>query len=67
VKRDEFEHALRAAADILEDELVVVGSQAILGQRGVDLMHEADRDLVRDRLEGVLQRANTSSEQRSRD
>jgi len=32
VKRDEFEHVLRAAADLVKDELVVVGSQAVLGE-----------------------------------
>jgi Nucleotidyltransferase of unknown function (DUF6036) len=30
VNRQEFEHVLRAAADVVRDELVVVGSQAIL-------------------------------------
>jgi hypothetical protein len=29
VKREEFEHVIRAAADIVKDELVVVGSQAV--------------------------------------
>jgi hypothetical protein len=33
VQREEFEHVIRAAADAVdEDEIVVVGSQAILGQ-----------------------------------
>jgi hypothetical protein len=32
VKRTELEHVLRAAADIVDDELVVIGSQAILAQ-----------------------------------
>jgi hypothetical protein len=32
VNRADFEHVIRAAADIAEDEIVVVGSQAILGQ-----------------------------------
>jgi hypothetical protein len=32
VRRDEFEHVIRASADIVEDELVVVGSQAVLAQ-----------------------------------
>jgi hypothetical protein len=31
VNRAQFEHVLAAAADVVEDELVVVGSQAILG------------------------------------
>jgi hypothetical protein len=32
VRRKDFEHVLRAAASVVDDELVVVGSQAILGQ-----------------------------------
>src|SRR5215210_4130448 len=32
MKRREFEHVLRAAAAIVNDELVVIGSQAILAQ-----------------------------------
>jgi hypothetical protein len=32
MRREEFEHVVRAAASIVDDELVVVGSQAILGQ-----------------------------------
>jgi hypothetical protein len=32
VNRADFEHVVRAAADIADDEIVVVGSQAILGQ-----------------------------------
>jgi Nucleotidyltransferase of unknown function (DUF6036) len=32
VNRGEFEHVIRAAAEIVNDELVVVGSQAVLGQ-----------------------------------
>ncbi len=32
MKRQEFEHVIRAAASIVEDEIVVIGSQAILGQ-----------------------------------
>lgn len=31
MNRNEFEHVVRAAADIVEDEIVVIGSQAILG------------------------------------
>jgi len=30
--RDEFEHVIRAAADITKDDIVVVGSQAVLAQ-----------------------------------
>ena len=32
MKRDQLEHVIRAAADITDDEIVVVGSQAVLGQ-----------------------------------
>lgn len=32
MNRDELEHVIRAAADITKDEIVVIGSQAILGQ-----------------------------------
>jgi len=32
VKREELEHVIRAAADIVDDELVVIGSQAILAE-----------------------------------
>ena len=30
--REEFEHVIKAAADIVKDEIVVVGSQAVLAQ-----------------------------------
>ncbi len=32
MKREELEHVIRAAADITKDEIVVVGSQAVLAQ-----------------------------------
>lgn len=32
MKREEFEHVLRAAAEVVEDDVVVIGSQAVLGQ-----------------------------------
>jgi hypothetical protein len=32
VKREEFEHVIRAAADVVKDEIVVIGSQAIHGE-----------------------------------
>lgn len=32
MRRDEFEHVIRAVADIVKDELVVIGSQAVLAQ-----------------------------------
>lgn len=31
MRRTDFEHVIRAAADIVDDEVVVIGSQAILG------------------------------------
>lgn len=30
MNREEFEHAIRAAADVVDDEIVVIGSQAVL-------------------------------------
>jgi hypothetical protein len=32
MKRKQFEHVIRAAADIVDDDLVVIGSQAVLGE-----------------------------------
>jgi hypothetical protein len=32
VNRDQFEHVIRAAADVVEDELVVIGSQSVLAE-----------------------------------
>ncbi len=32
MRRDEFEHVIKAAAAIVADEIVVIGSQAVLGQ-----------------------------------
>jgi hypothetical protein len=32
VKRADLEHVIRAAADVVQDDIIVVGSQAILGQ-----------------------------------
>jgi hypothetical protein len=32
MRREEFEHVIRAAAEIVQDEIIVVGSQAVLGQ-----------------------------------
>jgi hypothetical protein len=32
MKREDFEHVIRAAADITGDEIVVIGSQAVLAQ-----------------------------------
>lgn len=32
MRRQDFEHVIRAAAAVVQDEIVVIGSQAILGQ-----------------------------------
>jgi hypothetical protein len=32
VKREDFEHVIKAAADIVKDEIVVIGSQSVLAQ-----------------------------------
>lgn len=32
MKRRDFEHVIRAAADVAQDELIVIGSQAVLAQ-----------------------------------
>jgi hypothetical protein len=32
VRREQFEHVIKAAADVVDDEIVVLGSQAILAQ-----------------------------------
>lgn len=32
MRREDFEHVIRAAADIADDEIVVIGSQAVLAQ-----------------------------------
>lgn len=32
MKREEFDHVVRAAAEIVQDDVVVIGSQAVLGQ-----------------------------------
>lgn len=32
MRRDELEHVIRAAADVAEDDIVVIGSQAVLAQ-----------------------------------
>ena len=89
MKREELEHVVRAAADIVEGELVVIGSQAsahdlVLAklaagrshdlefavdavreelvdagqlELGVELMHESQREVTRERLASVLARS----------
>jgi hypothetical protein len=42
MNREEFEHIVRAAADVVEEEIVVIGSQAILAQHP-----EAPEDMLR--------------------
>jgi hypothetical protein len=32
MRRDQFDHIVRAAAAVVDDELIIVGSQAILAQ-----------------------------------
>jgi hypothetical protein len=32
VRKSELEHVVRAAAEIVSDEIVVIGSQAVIGQ-----------------------------------
>lgn len=46
MNRDEFDHALRAAASVLdESELLVIGSQAIHGSISGELFEEAERSV----------------------
>ena len=42
MKRSEFDHVIRAAADIVDDELIVIGSQAVLAEHP-----DAPQDLLR--------------------
>ena len=64
MKREEFEHVIRAAAAVVNDELVIVGSQAVLGQHPDapdSLLRSAEVDLYpkhkpenADLIDGVL-------------
>lgn len=48
MKRAEFDHVIRAAADIVDDELVVIGSQAVLAEHPdapEELLRSAEVDL----------------------
>jgi hypothetical protein len=66
VKRAEFDHVIKAAPDIVKDEIVVVSSQsdaireglADVGRlrRGVDLVPQNVREIVAERLEGLIAR-----------
>lgn len=51
MRRDQLEHLVRAAGAILdENELIVIGSQAILGSYGGELPQEATRSIEADIL-----------------
>jgi hypothetical protein len=48
VNREQFEHVIKAAADLVKDELVVIGSQAVLAQHPdapTSLLKSAEVDL----------------------
>jgi hypothetical protein len=48
MKRSEFDHVIRAAADIVDDELIVIGSQAVLAEHPdapQELLRSAEVDL----------------------
>jgi hypothetical protein len=57
VNRAEFEHVVRAAADVLDDDIVVIGSQAILAQHPdapPELLRSAELDVFpRTKLEAA--------------
>ena len=53
MRRQEFEHVVKAAADIVQDEIVVIGSQAVLGQ-----FPEAPASLLRSLEVDVYPRSN---------
>jgi uncharacterized nucleotidyltransferase DUF6036 len=64
VNREEFEHVVRAAADVVDDDVVVIGSQAILAQHPdapPELLRSAELDVfprtkleVADEIDGAL-------------
>jgi hypothetical protein len=61
MKREDFDLLIRAAADVVQDELVVVGSQAILAQfpdAPDALLRSAEVDLY---PRGAPKRASTGS------
>lgn len=48
MRREDFEHVIRAAADIVDDELIVIGSQAVLAEHPdapTALLRSAEVDL----------------------
>jgi hypothetical protein len=64
MRRDEFEHVIRAAAAVVEDEIVVVGSQAVLANhqsppetllqsREVDVFPRTDPERA-DEIDGAI-------------
>ena len=57
MNRAELEHLIRAAGTIANDDLVIVGSQAVLGAVPDALLPDSDRERVRAALEGVVARA----------
>lgn len=64
MNREEFEHVIKAAADLVNDELVVIGSQAVLAQHPnapASLLKSAEVDLYplnrpeqADEIDGVI-------------
>lgn len=57
MNRAEFEHVVRAAADVVDDDIVVIGSQAILAQHPdapPELLRSAELDVFpRTKLEAA--------------
>lgn len=57
MRHEQFTHAIQAAADIVKDEIVVVGSQAVLGQFAEAPDSQRHREATRKRLAGLITRA----------
>lgn len=57
MRHEQFTHAIQAAADIVKDEIVVVGSQAVLGQFAEAPDSQRHREATRERLAGLITRA----------
>ena len=59
MKRDEFEHVVRAAADVVDDDVVVIGSQAILAEHPdppEELLRSVELDVFpRTKLEAAVE------------
>lgn len=48
MRREDFEHVIRAAADVVDDEIVVIGSQAVLAvdpETSAVLLHSQELDV----------------------